>query len=184
MKKSFLVLLFGVMFLAFAVGGAQARMMNWTETNFIPGRGPDIKWDPNSVWGDPIENSEGKIEVILFEHDLGDPTNPFGTLYEFAIPNFYDPLPLKTIVVTMVGLNPTAGPYEEARVLDIIGSDSDYDNGGPAKTSVGISDGALFEKNGNFTIIEFWHIVPNVDSEIVKIFAPIEFELESINIKT
>ena len=53
-------------------------------------------------------------------------------LYEFVIPNFYDPLPKKTIDITLVGANSGASEAERPSVLDIIGADSPYGSPGPS----------------------------------------------------
>ncbi len=95
------------------------------------------------------------------------------------IPNFYDPLPKKTIDIIMTGSNPCASGDELASVLDIIGSDSPYESPGP---SVPVFASLVSRDAQAELVIEAWEMFPNPDWEVVKIFAPSAFELESIQI--
>ena len=190
MKKSknlnlkFLICMSLAVLFLFGVGSAQAGMHvpvpNGTVTMFdAASGGVTFEWDENSVW-----DIVGK-EVEVLETPLPSPTDPSGMLHEFIIPNFYDPLPIKTIEISMVGRNAGAKGYDQARVLDIIGADSEFGKPGPAQYYVGeweAVDGITID--GGIEMVEWWHIYPNPDFEIVKIFAPTVFELESIKITT
>ena len=167
----------GILFLL-SVGNAQAGLINWTETTYDAMSGDLVfTWDENSIYGPPITT-----EVDLKKNDIQLPTGtPVGTLYEFVIPNFFDPLPMKIIEVTMVGSNGGAAGLELATVLDIIGADSPYDVPGPAYPVDGVFvSGTLTSE----LVTELWHMFPNPDFEIVKIYAPVQFELASITIET
>ncbi|MGB5398382.1 MAG: VPLPA-CTERM sorting domain-containing protein, partial [Gammaproteobacteria bacterium] len=109
------------------------------------------------------------------------PGRVVGTLYEFVIPNFYDPLPMKKIEISMHGANGGASGFELPGVLDIIGADSDFTNGGPALPVLG-----SFVSNtiSSTLVTEYWTMFPNPDFEIVKLFVPVEFELQNITIST
>ena len=122
-------------------------------------------------------------EIILKTDDIvpGNGVSSAGTLYEFVIPNFFDPLPKKTVKVEMKGANAGASGLELARVLDIIGGDSDFFNPGPAVPVDGVFVGGTFS---SMLVTEHWEMFPNPDFEIVKIFSPAAFELESITIQT
>ena len=104
-----------------------------------------------------------------------------GILYEFVIPNFYDPLPEKTIDITMVGSNPCATGTNLPSVLDIIGSDSPYGSPG---TSVPVYASLVSRDPQRELVTEAWEMFPNPDWEVVKIFVPSAFELVSIQIAT
>ena len=166
--------------LPFTLGTAEASLVtNATWTTFDVGTGQiDFEWDQNSQYD--ITGTD----VIVKAADIlqgGASVVVVGTVYEFVIPNFYDPLPLKTIKVTMRGANAEATSFEVARVLDIIGADADFDNGGPAVPVDGeFVEGKILPTEA----FELWHMYPNPDFEIVKIYAPIEFELQSITIHT
>jgi hypothetical protein len=161
--------------LTFTQGVAQANsvpeMANVTQTLFDANSGQiDFSWDENS------EYAITGTEVLLKSDDISG-----GTLYEFVIPNFYDPLPKKTIRVSMEGANSGATEPERARVLDIIGADSDFNTGGPALPV----DAQFDDGSGTSSVVkELWVMHPNPDFEIVKIFSPYEFELQSIYIET
>lgn len=161
--------------LSFTQGTAQANslpdMANVTQTLFDANSGQiDFSWDENSQYA--ITGTD----VLLKSADLVG-----GTLYEFVIPNFYDPLPKKTIRVSMAGANSGAAEPETARVLDIIGADSDFHAGGPAvPVDAQFDTGAITPT----VVKELWVMYPNPDFEIVKIFSPHAFELESIYIET
>ena len=72
-------------------------------------------------------------EVTMYDDNIIIPGPQLvGTIYEFVIPNFYDPLPMKKIEITMLGGNEGASGLALPGVLDIIGADSDFNNGGPA----------------------------------------------------
>jgi hypothetical protein len=104
-----------------------------------------------------------------------------GVVYEFVIPNFYDPLPKKTIDVTMKGCNPCAFGDDLAIVLDIIGSDSPYDGSGP---SVPVFASLVSRDAEPQLVVEAWEMFPNPDWEVVKIWVPDAFELRTIRIET
>lgn len=159
--------------LPFTLGTAEASIVtNGTTTIFNVGTGQiDFDWDQGSQY-DIIGTN-----VILESDDTGS-----GIVYEFVIPNFYDPLPKKTIWVTMEGLNSGATLAEQqARVLDIIGADSDFISGGP---SLPVVASLVTKTSSSTSVVEHWEMFPNPDFEIVKIYAPHEFELESIRIET
>ena len=88
--------------------GAQAISslpMNGTVTNFdVDSQQLLFEWDQSSQY--EIVNTE----VGLFQHEISFPgCLPIeGTFYAFVIPNFYDPLPKKTVDITMVGSNASA----------------------------------------------------------------------------
>jgi hypothetical protein len=160
---------------SFVQGIAQANsvpdMANVTQTLFDANSGQiDFSWDENSQYA--ITGTD----VLLKSADLDG-----GTLYEFVIPNFYDPLPKKTVRVSMEGANAGATDDETARVLDIIGADSDFNNGGPALPVDAEYD---FGSISPTVVKEMWVMYPNPDFEIVKIFSPHAFELQSIYIET
>jgi hypothetical protein len=114
--------------------------------------------------------------VTVLQNDLG-----IGILYEFVIPNFYDPLPRKDVWITMMGANTGSAEDERPYVLDIIGSDTPYGTGLPATPVIGVRvDGTTAPER----VTEHWEMFPNPDWEAVKIFAPIQFELVSIHIQT
>jgi hypothetical protein len=197
MKKSdnlvlkFLICMGLAFLLLFGVGSAQASLMNWTETDFKPGGDADFAYDPTSNW----EIVGEEVEVLATELPGPVPGEPYGTIYQFLIPNFYDPLPLKTIHVILYGGQGVTQPYQEARVLDIVGADSDYDKGGPADFYVGDRIKVLGQSYEyipptggqaveGWMIEEWWEIRPNVDREIVKIYVPEPFDLQGIQIVT
>ena len=121
-------------------------------------------------------------DVTLFENDIISPRRKVvGTVYEFVIPNFYDPLPKKSIEITMGGANWCTSESELPSVLDIIGSDSDFNNGGPSLPVLG----SFVSGSTSATLVtEYWEMFPNPDFEIVKLYVPAEFKLQSINIAT
>ena len=121
-------------------------------------------------------------DVTLFENDIiGSGRKVVGTVYEFVIPNFYDPLPMKNIEITMHGANWCTSESERPSVLDIIGSDSDFNTGGPSLPVLG----SYVSGSTNATLVtEHWEMFPNPDFEIVKLYVPAKFELQSINIAT
>jgi hypothetical protein len=106
-----------------------------------------------------------------------------GTLYEFVIPNFYDPLQRKELEIEMIGVE--VGTSDTVRVLDIIGSDSPYGEVGPSVPVIGILEGmAINVAGGTTTRRESWVMFPNPDWEVVKIWAPGDFDLRTIVITT
>jgi hypothetical protein len=132
-------------------------------------------YDLNSVWDlSPTVPGVSDFSIIT-------PSGPLATIYEFILPNFYDPLPMKTIEVTMLGNNSGASGLDLPTVLSVIGADSDYYTGGPAVLFPGeFVDGTT----SSTKVTENWVLYPNPDSEVIKIFAPIGFELETIIIET
>lgn len=145
-----------------------------TEYNVIT-KDFSFDYDLNSVWDlSPTVPSVSDFSIVT-------PSGPLATIYEFILPNFYDPLPMKTIEVTMFGNNSGASGLDLPTVLSVIGADSDYYKGGPAVLIPGeFVDGAF----SSTKVTENWVIYPNPDSEVIKIFAPIGFELETIMIET
>lgn len=154
-----------------------AAPVNWTMTTYDASTGVNkFVWDLDSKYD--ITGTE----VIVKTNDIwSNGILPVGTLYEFVIPNFFDPLPMKTITVEMEGANPRASSFDVAGVLDIIGADSDFNKPGPALPVDGVF---VSGKRTPTTALESWEMFPNPDFEIVKIFAPVAFELQTITIKT
>lgn len=108
-------------------------------------------------------------------------SNIVGTFYDFTIPNFFDPLPMKKVVVSMYGANGNASGSALPNVIDITGADSDFFNGGPELPVPGSY------VSGTMTptlVTEYWKMFPNPDYEMVRIFVPTDFELNRINIGT
>lgn len=150
---------------------------NWTNTTFNAATGNiTFDWDLNSPYQITGTN------VTLYGNDITIPgAGVVGTVYEFVIPNFYDPLPMKKIEITMQGANSGASGFALPSVLDIIGSDSDFINGGPALPVLGSFVSSTISPT---LVTEYWEMFPNPDFEIVKLYVPVEFELQSINIST
>lgn len=161
-----------------ASGAAQAQgLVEWmgnngTLTTFdVDTQDLQFASDPNSEFAiDPNQLELLQNEII-----------GAGTLYEFVIPNFFDPLPKKIIFIQMTGSNLGAIGAELPYVLDIIGSDSPYPDGGP---SVPVLASYIDGTSGSGSVIEAWEMFPNPDWEVVKLFAPTAFELDSIVIAT
>ena len=155
--------------------GAQAISslpMNGTVTNFdVNGSQLVFEWDRSSNF----DIDESQLEL------LQNAIPGAGIVYEFVIPNFYDPLPKKTIDITMKGSNPSASGAELPSVLDIIGSDSPYGSPG---SSVPVFASLVSRDPQSELVTEAWEMFPNPDWEVVKIFVPSAFELESIQIAT
>ena len=169
-----------VMFLVGATG-AQAAMMNWTITTWNAQDGVDFTWDMDSKWDITGKEVDFDSSDLIIGSSGSDGVRVVGTIYRFAIPNFYDPLPKKTLDITLTGGNDKASGFDLARVIDVYGADSDYDDGGPALRAPG------YLVDGTFTstlVTERWHIFPNPDFEIVSIFAPAAFDLKMIEIVT
>jgi len=164
----------------FTFGEVEASTINpenSTLTTFDANTG-DLKfeWDLNSQY-----DITGNEVTLNIDSIITNGPRVVGTLYEFVIPNFYDPLPMKKIEVTMEGANAGASGFDLPSVLDIIGADSDYINGGPALPVFGsFVNGAISPT----LVTEYWEMFPNPDFEIVKLYVPIEFELQSITIAT
>ena len=111
-----------------AAGATQALPTlptNGTLTTFQVGEDqPEFFSDGNSDY--PIAD----FPIKLYQNPITDPDDELivvGMLYEFVIPNFYDPLPLKTLVISMLGSDPAASEPELPSVLDIIGADAGYE---------------------------------------------------------
>jgi hypothetical protein len=159
------------------VEAATITSENSTLTTYDANTG-DLKfeWDQNS----PYDITGNEVTLNIDSIVTSGPS-VIGTLYEFVIPNFYDPLPMKKIEITMEGANGGASGFDLPGVLDIIGADSDYINGGPALPVYGsFVSGAISPT----LVTEYWEMFPNPDFEIVKLYVPIEFELQSITIAT
>ncbi len=154
---------------------------NWTHMVFDANVGEVVffDYDQDSQWQIVIPDPNNPVTVNDSEIVMG--STPIGTVYQFTIPNFFDPLPVKNIEVIMDGNNPTASGSDLPFVMDIIGGDSDFDNGGPALPVFGVFDNAI-ETSTN--VVEYWHMLPNPDFETVKLFVPAAFELQTINIWT
>jgi hypothetical protein len=163
-------------FTPLSVEASTVTVSNATMTTFNAVTGAlTFNWDQNSPY-----NITGTEVTLNMDNTISGATL-VGTIYEFVIPNFYDPLPMKKIEITMMGGNAGASGFELPSVLDIIGSDSDYSNGGPAQPV----HGSFISGTSSPTLVtEYWEMFPNPDFEIVKIYAPSEFELQSIAIDT
>lgn len=150
---------------------------NWTYTNFDAATGNlTFDWDQNSQY--QITGTE----VILYDDNIiTSGPQLVGTVYEFVIPNFYDPLPMKKIEITMTGANEGASGLALPGVLDIIGADSDFINGGPALPVLGSFVSGSISPT---MVTEYWEMFPNPDTETVKLYVPVEFELQNISIYT
>jgi hypothetical protein len=194
MKKSnnlvlkFLICMGLAIFLLFGVGSAQAALelpdpygtLTFYDVNADPDNALDFKSSP------PLDYSLVDIEPKVFVDSIEVPIpgsfpREVGKLYEFVIPNFYDPLPIKTIYVEMLGANAGAQPAVFPYVLDIVGSDSPYGEVGWASPVYASYVGGKDEPT---MVTQMWKMSPNPDWEIVKIYAPVEFELQSIEIAT
>ena len=150
---------------------------NWTYTTFDTVTGNlTFDWDRNSQY--QITGTE----VILYDDNIiTSGPQLVGTIYEFVIPNFYDPLPMKKIEITMMGANEGASGLALPGVLDIIGADSDFNNGGPALPVFGSFVSGTISPT---IVTEYWEMLPNPDTETVKLYVPVEFELQNISIYT
>ena len=166
----------GAVFLI-GVAGAQEIKENGTETLFTASSGElAFDWDKDSQYDLSFPEPSVQDTPIIIPTDT-----LVGTLYEFVIPNFYDPLLEKTVEITINGANSGASGLELAMVLDVFGSDSLFGVSSPALPAYGVFSHATIEP----TIVnEVWEMLPNPDFEIVKIWVPTEFELVSIKIVT
>ena len=150
---------------------------NWTSTSFNATTGSlTFDWDQYSQYDITGTDVTVNIDDIFTSGPL-----VAGTLYEFVIPNFYDPLPMKKIIISMQGANSGASGFALPGVLDIIGADSDYINGGPALPVFGSFVSGTISPT---LVTEYWEMFPNPDFEIVKLYVPVEFELQNISIYT
>jgi len=168
--------LFAVLLSPMLAQAAPVTTSNGTITTYDANTGNlTFDWDLNSIYD--ITGTD----VTLYDNAIGIPGRLVGTLYEFVIPNFYDPLPMKKIEISMHGANGGASGFELPGVLDIIGADSDFTNGGPALPVLG----SFVSNTISPTLVtEYWTMFPNPDFEIVKLFVPVEFELQTITIAT
>ena len=138
--------------------------------------GVTFDWDQDSIY-----DITGTDVTVMHSHITIAGPQVVGTVYEFVIPNFFDPLPMKKIEITMQGANSSARGLALPGVLDVIGADSDFVNGGPAVPVLG----SFVNGTTSPTLVtEYWNMFPNPDFEIVKLYVPVEFELQSINIAT
>lgn len=164
---------------------------NWTRTVWTSSGGlQSFEFDPDSNWEivdfDPdtpqIEDPRVLTEDIL----TGSPTDPVdvGTLISITIPNFFDPLPRKTVQIEITGGNPEPGGLERAFVIDIVGGDADFDQGGPSRPVFGVLESTQGTPGDGFVVREVWGMTPNPDHETVTIFAPRDFDLQTIEIVT
>ena len=110
-----------------------------------------------------------------------------GVLYEFTIPNFVDPLPLKVLKVnatfTRVGV--------ESKPLPTVLSVGGVDNPGPFANppdpdAVSVPVPGIFVSLSatDSSFHELWHIYPNPDWETVAVFVPPIFTLDTLGIVT
>jgi hypothetical protein len=158
--------------------GTEAAMTNWTETLYTASSGGlDFTWDENSQYDLSYSKPTLKESPISINPDAG----LVGTIYQFTIPNFYDPLPRKTVHITINGTNEEASGFELATVLDVFGSDAPYGEIGP---SLPVQGHFVSGTTSPTTITQLWQILPNPDWESVKVWAPAAFELEAIQIST
>jgi hypothetical protein len=157
---------------------AEAAMTNWTETIYDKASGGELAfdWDINSKYDLAFDAPTVQENRILSDGD-----NIVGTIYQFVIPNFYDPLPRKKVEVTISGTNSEAGGLALAKVLDVFGSDSPY---GEPKPSVYVPGHFVSGTTSPTLVKELWHILPNPDWDYVKIWSPAEFGLDNIKIAT
>lgn len=166
----------GAVFLI-CVTGVQAIMTNGTETIYTAAAPSDpliFNFDEESEYELSFPDPRVTVDAIG-EGDGG------AKIYEFVIPNFYDPLPDKTVEITITGANSEANGLDLPRILDIIGSDSLFGESSPAQPAFG----EFVSGSNEPTIVkELWHIFPNPDYEIVKIWVPNAFNLVSIKIET
>ena len=150
---------------------------NWTSTSFDAQTGNlSFNWDQNSQY-----EITGTSVTLNIDDIVTSGPRVAGSLYEFVIPNFYDPLPMKKINISMQGANEGASGFSLPAVLDIIGADSDYNNGGPALPVFG---SFVSGTTSPTMVTEYWEMFPNPDFEIVKLYVPVEFELQNISIYT
>jgi hypothetical protein len=170
--KGLTLAIVGAVFLI-GVSGAQAAPMNWTETMYTASSGETtFDWDQTSQYD--LSYPDGA-------KTLASKLEPLGVVYDIVIPNFYDPLPMKTLEVTINGNNNGAGGSQLARVLDVLGSDSLYGVPSPALPAPGMFVNGASEPT---LVSELWHIYPNPDYETVTVWVPDAFELESIKVAT
>jgi hypothetical protein len=153
------------------VTSAQAIMTNGTELNYFVAIG-QLAFDYDRT---------SQYELVPILPDLNVDALFGGILYEFTIPNFYDPLPMKTIDVTITGANSGASGLEIASVIDIFGSDSPYGEVGQSMFVNGVFVSTAITST---QVSEHWEMFPNPDWEHVKIWVPDAFELQSIQIAT
>ena len=159
------------MVLLVGVTSSQAARVNWTETLFTVSDGNLIyEWDATSQY-----------ELVYFMPSVQIDQVEGGIIYEFLIPNFYDPLPMKTVEITMIGANSGASGLGLVKVLNIIGSDSLYGGLDPAVPVQGMFVNGTSRPG---FVFEQWEMFPNPDFEYVKVWAPFEFELQSVTIVT
>jgi hypothetical protein len=166
----------GAVFLI-CVTGVQAIMTNGTETIYTAAAPSDpliFNFDEESEYELSFPDPRVTVDAI------GE-GNGGAKIYEFVIPNFYDPLPEKTVEITITGANSEANGLDLPRILDIIGSDSLFGESSPALPAFGeFVSGSIAATS----VEELWHIFPNPDYEIVKIWVPNAFNLVSIKIET
>ena len=162
----------GTLFLITVTGVQAAQVSNWTDTVYTASSGDLVfDWDKSSQYDLSFAAPSVKSDKIA----------SLGVYYEFLIPNFYDPLPMKTVEITINGNNGGAGGAGLARVIDVFGSDSEYGVPSPALPAPGQF---VSGTSAPTEISELWHIFPNPDYETVTIWAPDAFELDSVQIAT
>jgi len=173
--RMFAFLAVGVVLLI-AATGAEAAMMNWTETVYTASSGQlAFTWDENSQY------DLARFDAYVQDEPIFTSSKLVGTIYEFFIPNFYDPLPKKTVQITISGTNRSASGTDLATVFDVFGNESPYGEAGPGAPVVGHFVSGTMSPT---LITQLWHILPNPDWESVKIWSPDGFGLDSIKIVT
>jgi hypothetical protein len=169
------------------VPATASALTNWTRTVWEDGEVSfEFQSDDWEISGDANPDTP-EIDPKVFVNSIGTESSVVGQLFEFTIPNFFDPLPLKIVDIVITGLNSGATSlFDQAGVLDIIGADADFDEGGPAQPvffTPSADRVVQFGPNG-VIVREQWSGMPNPDFEIVKLFAPTTFELHRIEITT
>jgi len=135
-----------------------------------------FQWDQDSQFDIVLEPGQTEPQVTVIKNDL-----PGGSLYQFIIPNFYDPLPVKNISIAFFGQNSGATTGDFPFVLDIVGADSEFGTDAPAVPVFG----DIVDRTESPTLVtESWIMFPNPDFEVVKFFAPFTYELGQVEIFT
>ncbi len=175
-------LILGVLALLAAAGAQATTVPNWTWLTWDSSSGmAPFQWDQASVY--PLSQAtQAKVEVNEVPHPVGSPA--VGTVFQIWIPNFVDPLPLKTVDIY---LHSNTVPNEFPAVWDVKGFDSNPPGTGPVAVVDGTPnspDGASGMDFGTGTWWQQWIIQPNPDFEFIKLYVPAVFELSNIEIHT
>ena len=179
MKNWVKILTMAIVGAVFLIGvtSAQAIMTNGTETTYTASdKKITFVADLNSKYRLSPFDANVKVDEIFIT-----PDTLVGTIYEFVIPNFYDPLPKKTVEITISGTNDSASGYDMAKVLDVFGADTPFSKSGPAEQVEGFF---VSSRETSELVTELWEIFPNPDFEYVKIWVPLNFGLRGIKIVT